>query len=362
MPKRARLSGRRSFRRSTGHCVIGAVKRAFGCAAFLSLSGRPVVALPVDGVRRRLAVHAFPPDVAVVGQRDVGEDRVFLDRLHRVRIRLVIRAGRDAEKSGFRVDGVKLAVLVGLDPGDVVADGRHFPAFFLKRFRRNEHREIRFAAGRRESGADVIFAAVGRFHADDQHVFGEPALLASERRSDAQSEAFFAEQRVAAVARAVAARSILSSGKWTMYLSFGSGEHGHATSSWPSASGIPTECRQCTNSPSPSASSALLPMRVMIFILTTTYGESEICTPNCEIGEPIGPMQNGMTYIVRPFIEPSNFGVRDRLHLLRVHPVVGRAGVAFAARADVGAVFDARDVRRVRARQKRIRALFLRSA
>src|SRR5436190_9810091 len=27
------------------------------------------------------------------------------------------------------------------------------------------------------------------------------------------------------------------------------------------------------------------------------------------MGEPIGPMQNGTTYIVRPFIEPSNFGL-----------------------------------------------------
>src|SRR3982750_2126978 len=94
-----------------------------------------------------------------------------------------------------------------------------------------------------------------------------------------------------------------------MYLSFGSGEHGQGTSFWPSARGIPTECRHWTNSPSPSASRALVPIRVMIFILTTTYGESVICTPNCEMGEPIGPMQKGITYIVRPRIEPSNFGV-----------------------------------------------------
>src|SRR5690606_25176626 len=53
---------------------------------------------------------------------------------------------------------------------------------------------------------------------------------------------------------------------------------------------------------------AFLPIRVMIFIFVTTYGESVSCTPNCDIGEPIGPMQNGITYIVRPFIEPSNFG------------------------------------------------------
>src|SRR6476659_9418116 len=42
-------------------------------------------------------------------------------------------------------------------------------------------------------------------------------------------------------------------------------------------------------------------------MLTATYGESDNWTPNCEIGDPIGPMQNGITYIVRPRMEPSNF-------------------------------------------------------
>ena len=55
----------------------------------------------------------------------------------------------------------------------------------------------------------------------------------------------------------------------TMYLF--SALHGHGTSSAPSSSGIPTECRHGTNSPSlPSASSAPRPMRVMIRMLTAT--------------------------------------------------------------------------------------------
>src|ERR1043166_7045805 len=95
-----------------------------------------------------------------------------------------------------------------------------------------------------------------------------------------------------------------------MYLFFGSGLQGQATSFWPADKGIPTECRHFVNSPSPSASMALSPIRVMIFILTATYGESDNCTPNCEMGDPNGPIQNGMTYIVRPFIAPSNFGFK----------------------------------------------------
>ena len=44
----------------------------------------------------------------------------------------------------------------------------------------------------------------------------------------------------------------------------------------------------------------------MIRMFTTTYGESVSCTPICDIGEPIGPMLNGSTYIVRPRMEPLN--------------------------------------------------------
>jgi hypothetical protein len=47
-------------------------------------------------------------------------------------------------------------------------------------------------------------------------------------------------------------------------------------------------------------------MRVMMRMFATTYGLSEISTPICEIGPPIGPIENGITYIVRPRIAPAN--------------------------------------------------------
>ena len=50
-------------------------------------------------------------------------------------------------------------------------------------------------------------------------------------------------------------------------------------------------------------------MRVMTPIERTTYGESVISTPSCEMGPPIGPIENGTTYIVRPRIEPVNTSV-----------------------------------------------------
>ena len=64
----------------------------------------------------------------------------------------------------------------------------------------------------------------------------------------------------------------------------------------------------------------------MMRMLTTTYGESVSCTPICDMGEPTGPMLNGRTYIVRPRIAPSNSAFSLRRILIRVFPVVGRAG------------------------------------
>jgi hypothetical protein len=47
-------------------------------------------------------------------------------------------------------------------------------------------------------------------------------------------------------------------------------------------------------------------MRVITCMLTATYAESVISTPICAIGEPIGPMEKGTTYMVRPRMQPSN--------------------------------------------------------
>ena len=65
-----------------------------------------------------------------------------------------------------------------------------------------------------------------------------------------------------------------------------------------------------TGSTGLAASAAERPIRVMILILTTTYGESVISTPKLGCSASSGPIQKGTTYIVRPFIDPVNFGSR----------------------------------------------------
>src|SRR6516225_1356591 len=88
-----------------------------------------------------------------------------------------------------------------------------------------------------------------------------------------------------------------------MYLT---GLHGHGTSGCPGDSGAPTECTALTNDPASSiACSAGVPILVMIRIEVATYGESVISTPSWEMALPSGPIQNGITYMVRPRMHPS---------------------------------------------------------
>ena len=49
----------------------------------------------------------------------------------------------------------------------------------------------------------MVFFALRIRHTQDQHVLGQPAFLSSHVRRNAQRKALFAEQRIAAVARAV---------------------------------------------------------------------------------------------------------------------------------------------------------------
>ena len=73
----------------------------------------------------------------------------------------------------------------------------------------------------------------------------------------------------------------------------------------PFASGFPTECRQGTNSPVLlMMSKTAVPTRVIISILHTTYAESVNSIPFLAMPEPTGPIENGITYIVRPFMQP----------------------------------------------------------
>jgi hypothetical protein len=214
---------------------------------------------------------------------------------------------------------------------------------------------------RRRSGTprDIVLAALRRRHAEDQHVLGEPALVASHRRGDPQREALLAEQRVAAVARAVAPDLL----RFRVVDDVLGRVARPGDILLPGSSGAPTVCMQGTKWPSlPSTSRTARPMRVMIFMLTATYALSDSSTPMWAIGEPSGPIENGTTYIVRPRIAPRNrpgcpslpVSSRARISAGSIQLLVG-PGVFGTRRADEGPVLDPGDVARAAAGEVAVR-------
>ncbi len=99
-----------------------------------------------------------------------------------------------------------------------------------------------------------------------------------------------------------------------------------------SGSSSPIECRPFTNEPSRSIrASAGAPMRVMMRMLATTYGESVISTPQRDSGESIGPMQYGTTYMRAALHAAVEQRVHVRVAVGRRHPVVVRTGIVLLA-------------------------------
>ena len=166
-------------------------------------------------------------------------------------------------------------------------------------------------------------------------MLGQPAFAARLVRGDAQRVALLAEQRVAAVAGAVRLdRQLL-------------GEmHDEAAFGVELADRMQALARSCPRArcaPAPRA-----PMRVMMRMLATTYGLSVISTPQRDSGESIGPMQYGITYMVRPCMQPSNSAsICACASAGAIQWLFGPAS-SRSRGADEGQVLDARDVVRMR--------------
>lgn len=168
--------------------------------AVCSVLFRPGIALPVDGVLRRILVETFPPNGVVFEiVHDVGENGALSRRGKRVGIGLRVGAGRDSEETVFRVDGIKSAVLAYSYPRDVVADRMNLVALVSEFLGRNEHGKVGFAARGGECRRDIFGFAVGFFQTENEHVFRKPALVSALIGSDTESKALFAEKHVSAV-------------------------------------------------------------------------------------------------------------------------------------------------------------------
>ena len=191
---------RRLGLRRPGRALPGADREAR-----IGMRGRAVgrvvrATLPVGDGR---AGQAFPPRLVVGGDRHVGEDGVARDAGQRVGVGACAGARRHAEEAGLRVDRMQAAVCTRAHPADVVAHRPHLPAVAAIALRRNQHGQVGLAAGGRKRRGDVMDLPLRILDADDQHVLGQPALGAGLLAGDAQRVALLAQQRVAAIARAV---------------------------------------------------------------------------------------------------------------------------------------------------------------
>src|SRR5262249_61089794 len=121
--------------------------------------------------------------------------------LHGVGVRIVRGAGRHAEEASLGIDGVQPSVLAELHPANVVTDGLGLPAGNG----RIDHGEIGLATGARESRGDILHLPLWVGELEDQHVLGQPALIAGLHARDAERVDFLAGHGIYAVAVTIGA-------------------------------------------------------------------------------------------------------------------------------------------------------------
>ena len=228
------------------------------------------------------------------------------ERAHRVGVGLPVGPRRHPEQAELGVDRVQPAVVTEPHPGDVVAERLDLPA----RDGGLEHRQVGLAAGRRERRGDVVDLPLRRGELEDQHVLGQPALVAGHHAGDPQRVALLAQQRVAAVP-GTERPDLPRLRELGDVLGLVAGP-GHVLLARLQRRARPSAAPARTPRPCPSPRSTAVPIRVMMCIDATTYAESVISTPNIGCSASSGPMQNGMTYIVRPRMQPRYSSVISR--------------------------------------------------
>ena len=210
---------------------------------------------------------------------------------------------------------------------------------------------------RGERGGDVGLLALRVLDAEDQHVLGHPALVARDVRGDPQREALLAQQRVAAVARAV--RPDLARLREVDDVLLRVARPGHVLLAGRErrADGVHAghdpllalvdlrEDRQADPRHDPHVDDDV----GRVGQLDADLRHRRADRPHAERQHVHRPAPH------RAVEQPLQLAP----HLERVFPVVGRAGRLLRERADEGPVLDPRDVARVRSRVIAARPEFL---
>ena len=278
---------------------------------------------------------------------------------HAVRVGLVVGARGHTKIAGFGVDGIEPAVGMGLDPGDVVADGADLPAG--KGCGRDQHGEIGFAAGARESCCNMVFFTHRRGDAQNQHVFGQPTLVAAHGGGYAQRKTLFTQQGVTAVARAKApdfpalrvVHDVFGGVAGPRHIGLAGGQR--RTNRVHAGHEVAIAAKQVINPAAHAGHDALVHHHV--------GAVGQLHADVRDMGAQWAHRERHHVHGAPAHAAGKQRGaaiglavLQNAAHLGWRHPVVGRAGLLFAGRADEGAVLHARHIAWVRAGVKTVGA------
>ena len=308
-------------------------------------------------MRRRLIRHAFPPNAAVIRQRDVGKNRILRQRLHGVRVGAMARAGGDTKETGLRINRAQATVSIRLDPRDIVADRPNLPALLSESGRRYEHGKIRLTTRAGESRRHVGFFALGVFDAQDQHVFRHPAFVARHGTSDAEGETFLPQQSITAVAGTVRPDFARLGTVDDVFLLVT--RPSHILLPWLERSAHRMNTRHYA-------------LKILIDQLKNPRADAghdaHVDDGVRRVGQLDADLRHRRTdrahavsqhiHRATPHAAIEN-SAESFLHLIGIYPVVGRTRRIFRLTTNKSTVFDARDIGRVGARVVTARPLFL---
>ena len=221
-----------------------------------------------------------------------------------------------------------------------------------KRRRRDQHREVGLAAGAGEGRGDVVLAGP-RARSRRGSACARPASPGrgpSSRRCAARSTSCRAARCRRSPSRSSRSRASRGSGRCTWSCC-----RARPRPSGPARSGAPTVCMHGTKSPSaPSTSSTARPMRVMIRMLTATYGDVGQLDADVRDRRAERPhrerhhVHRAAAHAAAEQRAASPVCSSARISAGAIQLLVGPAS-SWRSAADEGAVLDARDVARVAA-------------
>ncbi|OQC10293.1 MAG: hypothetical protein BWX79_01343 [Alphaproteobacteria bacterium ADurb.Bin100] len=192
----------------------------------------------------------------------------------------------------------------------------------------------------------MVFLALRIGHAQDQHVFCQPALVTAHVGGNAQSQALLAQQGIAAVAGAIGPdlarfrvvddvldRGVAGPGR-SVLLSFGQGGAHRVHARYELAVGAEHVMHRLAHSGH----------QLLVDHHVGTVGQFHADVRNVRAQRAHAEWHHVHRAALHAAVEQR---LKGGAHVHRGHPVVGRAGIFLPGRTDIGAVFHAGHIRRV---------------